>query len=1264
MVAAVFGLTLLATAGSVAPPAAASSHCASQDSAARIRDCRTLIDLKGDLDPNGRLNWSEGLDMVHWDGIFSNADQGVRSLELYGSMRGDQNPLTLGGTVPAGLGSLPNLRYLKMWKLGLTGSIPAELGNLSNLEELRLDQNALTGSIPTGLGSLSNLIYMSLSINRLSGGIPSDFGNLSSLEQLGLDRNFLGLATHPTAGNSAPTAVQNPIPASLGNLSALRGLGLYDNNLSGSIPAALGNLGELRSLHLSGNNFSGSIPSALGNLTKLEVLSLWGNQLDGSIPSQLGNLAELEQLDLSLNGLQNSIPSQLGRLSKLRELYLNENQLSGSIPSQLGDLTNLDKLSLDTNRLNGSIPADLGDLTLLRDLGLARNELSGAIPSELGDLENLESLNLNDNALSMNIPSELGDLQNVDYISLSCNFLTGNIPSELGDIGNLKSVDPGKLRVLLLDNNKLNIEAADVPASLDNISFARLTSGSVCPRGQPDADPPSTDDVPPTFEMAELSRDGLTIVLTYNESLDSSNGPATTDFTVKVDGQAVTVSTVDVRIREVRLSLGGAVTENQGVTVAYTDPTSGNDEKAIQDRSGNDAADLSERTVTNESTVDDGVAPIFQSVALSTDGNTITLTYDELLDSQAGPGTTNFAVTVEGERRDVSSVRVNNRQVELRLASPVTVEQTVTVSYFDPTTGDDGNAVQDRSGNDAATLENEPVPNDSQAQDNRAPRFSRAAMSTDGLSITLVYDEALDDAAGPAASDFAVEVDGESADLSSGSAVTVSGRTVVLRLASAVRELQDVTVSYTDPTSGDDTNAIQDAAGNDAVDLTDHKVTNASTVLDQQPPIFQSVAMSTDGATITLTYDEILDGGNGPATANFQIMVQGERRDVSTATVNGKTVELRLANAITTGQTVTVTYNDPTVGIDDLFAIQDRSGNDADSLIDRDVTNISVVTDGTAPKFVRAVMSSDGLSITLTYDEVLDGDNGPGTADFSVTVDGESAEPSQVTLSGRTVVLGLGTGVLSLQDVAVSYTDPTGDDDSNAIQDVAGNDSVSLVNQMVANASTVLDEVAPVFQSATTSTDGAKIILTYDEILDSANKPATANFDIKVEGEERDIATVSVTGKTVELGLGTAVTSGRVVTVAYTDPTADVDDTNAIQDRAGNDAADLTEREITNASGTADGTAPKFVRAVLASDGWTITLTYDEVLDVQNEPATTDFAVTVDGDSEAISSLDVRDRTVLLFLVGRVPSLKGRQGDLHRSEREQRRERHSRPDRK
>ena len=37
----------------------------------------------------------------------------------------------------------------------MTGEIPAELGNLSNLEWLRLDDNQLTGEIPAELGNLS-----------------------------------------------------------------------------------------------------------------------------------------------------------------------------------------------------------------------------------------------------------------------------------------------------------------------------------------------------------------------------------------------------------------------------------------------------------------------------------------------------------------------------------------------------------------------------------------------------------------------------------------------------------------------------------------------------------------------------------------------------------------------------------------------------------------------------------------------------------------------------------------------------------------------------------------------------------------------------------------------------------------------------------------------------------------------------------------------------------------------------------------------------
>ena len=63
-----------------------------------------------------------------------------------------------------------------------------------------------------------------------------------------------------------------------------------------------------------------------------------------------------------------------------------------------------------------------------------------------------------------------------------------------------------------------------------------------------------------------------------------------------------------------------------------------------------------------------------------------------------------------------------------------------------------------------------------------------------------------------------------------------------------------------------------------------------------------SAATSTDGLTITLTFDEILDSQRGPRTANFGLTVQGERRHISTVNVNGKTVQLGLGAAITTGR--------------------------------------------------------------------------------------------------------------------------------------------------------------------------------------------------------------------------------------------------------------------------------------------------------------------------------------------------------------------------
>ena len=55
---------------------------------------------------------------------------------------------------------------------------------------------------------------------------------------------------------------------------------------------------------------------------------------------------------------------------------------------------------------------------------------------------------------------------------------------------------------------------------------------------------------------------------------------------------AVTAVAVDAAAKTVTLTLASNVSSGAAVTVAYADPTTGNDLAALQDASGNDAASL------------------------------------------------------------------------------------------------------------------------------------------------------------------------------------------------------------------------------------------------------------------------------------------------------------------------------------------------------------------------------------------------------------------------------------------------------------------------------------------------------------------------------------------------------------------------------------------------------------------------------------------------------------------------------------------------
>ena len=101
----------------------------------------------------------------------------------------------------------------------------------------------------------------------------------------------------------------------------------------------------------------------------------------------------------------------------------------------------------------------------------------------------------------------------------------------------------------------------------------------------------------PTLSSVATNVGGTTITLTYNEALDDTSEPATTAYTLA--GTSSTVASLNVTGSTVVLTLNTACFVNQTITVSYTAPGAGN----VQDSAGNDAGNLTNSAVTNNSTV-------------------------------------------------------------------------------------------------------------------------------------------------------------------------------------------------------------------------------------------------------------------------------------------------------------------------------------------------------------------------------------------------------------------------------------------------------------------------------------------------------------------------------------------------------------------------------------------------------------------------------------------------------------------------------------
>ncbi|MBI5258051.1 MAG: Ig-like domain-containing protein, partial [Burkholderiales bacterium] len=185
------------------------------------------------------------------------------------------------------------------------------------------------------------------------------------------------------------------------------------------------------------------------------------------------------------------------------------------------------------------------------------------------------------------------------------------------------------------------------------VTIADLTGNGITVSGN--------DSTPPVLASATVNGNSLVMNFTDASALDAVNLPALSRFAVTTAGlaNAVTAMAVNGGAKTVTLTLATPAQQGEVVTVAYTDPTAGNDANALQDVMGNDAATIGATNVTNN-TPPDVTAPTATVVVADTDlrvGETslVTITFSEpvngftLEDLSSPSGTLTGLVTTDNK---------------------------------------------------------------------------------------------------------------------------------------------------------------------------------------------------------------------------------------------------------------------------------------------------------------------------------------------------------------------------------------------------------------------------------------------------------------------------------------------------------------------------------------------------------------------------------------------------------------------------------------
>ena len=206
----------------------------------------------------------------------------------------------------------------------------------------------------------------------------------------------------------------------------------------------------------------------------------------------------------------------------------------------------------------------------------------------------------------------------------------------------------------------------------------------------------------------------------------------------------------------------------------------------------------------------------------------------------------------------------------------------------------------------------------------------------------------------------------------------------------------------------------------------------SATTLEAAPPDLSGA--SVDGATLTLTFEEALDGSSAPAAAAFTVTVGGSSRGVESVTVSGSSVTLILASAVTSQDLVVVSYTAPADEEEAAESLRGAEGTAVESFINWSVTNETA----SAAVVNSPAIGQPSISGTAQVGETLTADNS-GIADADGLINASYSYQWLADDGNSVTEIAGATGssyTLTADDegaavkVRVSFTDDAGNEES------------------------------------------------------------------------------------------------------------------------------------------------------------------------------------------------------------------------------------------